>query len=69
MFRARAGDDDFGRRLREEAERVGVRCCFQVIENCAEKGIPTGTCACLITGSNRCALRFYVYTTLYKSTV
>jgi adenosine kinase len=47
------GDDDFGRRLRGEAERVGVRCCFQVIENCAEKGIPTGTCACLITGSNR----------------
>ena len=34
---------------------MGVRCCFQVIENCVEKGIPTGTCACLIAGSNRCA--------------
>lgn len=42
-------DDMFGCRLRECAESDGVRTAYMVIDS----DVPTGTCAVLVTGTNR----------------
>ncbi|XP_071495855.1 uncharacterized protein [Diadema antillarum] len=42
------GDDDFGKRLSEGMQKAGSTARYLI-----NKEIPTGSCACLITGSNR----------------
>jgi len=47
-FFGAVGNDDFGRRMRKRAEGNHVNVSYYV-----DPEVPTGTCACLITGNNR----------------
>ena len=45
VYAGAIGEDDFAATLREQVSKTGVEACFY-----AQKELPTGTCASLVSG-------------------